>query len=107
MQEQTTLESRKRFPWIALATLVVASYLVAFVWFWFGVMAHGWWYPPVPPVVQQFAFVDGESTYDAQVVNLFVVLLTVSVLMLLAHHLTNRIWTPPATEQLKTHRSKR
>ncbi len=60
--------------WLAYGLATVVCYLLAFLWFWWGAMRYGWWYPTPPRLVQQWFFVDGEGSYDAMVSNLFLVL---------------------------------
>ena len=74
--------------WLAYGLATVVCYVVPFSWFWWGAMPHGWWYPPQPPLVQQFFFVDGEASYDAMVSNLFLVLWLVASVAFAVLHLT-------------------
>ncbi len=76
--------------WLAYGLATVFCYLVPFSWFWLGAMPHGWWYPPQPPLVQQFFFVDGEASYDAMVSNLFLVLWLIASVVFAVRHLTHR-----------------
>jgi hypothetical protein len=66
--------SKAKRVWVHYGITTSACYAGPFLWFWFGAMSRGWWYPPQPPIVQQFFFVDGEASYDAMVANLFLVL---------------------------------
>lgn len=67
-------EPRLRRVWMKYGLVTFACFAVPFTWFWWGAMPSGLWYPPQPPILQQFIHVDGESAYDAMVSNLFLVL---------------------------------
>jgi len=76
----------KRKLWILYGVSVFLCYLVAAQW-----SSHfGNWYPPVPPIVELFRSVDGESAHDAMVTNLFLVLWLVLSIAFLFRYLTNR-----------------
>lgn len=67
-------EPRPKLVWMKYGLVTFACFAVPFTWFWWGAMPAGLWYPPQPPILQQFIHVDGESAYDAMVSNLFLVL---------------------------------
>jgi hypothetical protein len=87
---------RIRFPLVAFGFVTFACYLVVYIWFWFGFFYRGWWYPPTPPIVEQFFFVDGEAGYDAMETNLFLVFWGLAFVAFVTHHLTCRL---KATQQ--------
>jgi hypothetical protein len=91
--------SRIRFPFAAFGFVTFACYLVADIWFWFGFFYRGWWYPPTPPIVEQFFFVDGEAGYDAMRTNLFLVFWGLAFMAFVTHHLISRLKT---TQQSST-----
>lgn len=76
--------------WVQYGLTTFACFAVPFLWFWFGAMPRGWWYPPQPPIVQQFFFVDGEAGYDAMVANLFLFLWAVTTTAFAVRYLTRR-----------------
>ena len=76
--------------WLTYGLATVFCYVVPFLWFWWGAMPYGWWYPPQPQIVEQFVLVDGESSYDAKVSNLFLVLWLIASVVFAVHHLTRR-----------------
>lgn len=75
-----TKQTADKRMWLAYGLATVACYILAYLWFWWGAMRLGWWYPMPPPLVQQWFFVDGEGSYDAMVSNLFLVLWCVTSL---------------------------
>ena len=82
--------SKTKCVWVRYGLATFLCFAVPFLWFWFGAMPHGWWYPPQPPIVQQFFFVDGEASYDAMVANLFLVLWAVTTAAFTVRYLTRR-----------------
>lgn len=66
---------RTRFAklWTSFGLVTVYMWFLVTIWFYHGSMHYGWWYPPHPEIVQLFVSVDGESTCDAQVTNVFLV----------------------------------
>ena len=79
-----------RRVWLAYGIATVVCYGLPCLWFWWGAMPHGWWYPPQPPLIQQVFLVDGESSYDAMVGNLFLVLWFIASLGFAIDHLIRR-----------------
>jgi hypothetical protein len=79
-----------RRVWLAYGFATIVCYVLPFLWFWWGAMPHGWWYPPQPPLIQQVFLVDGESSYDAMVGNLFLVFWLITSLGFAIHHLIRR-----------------
>ena len=69
-----TREPCLKLGWMKYGLATFACFAVPFIWFWWGAMHGGLWYPPQPPILQQFIHVDGESAYDAMVSNLFLAL---------------------------------
>lgn len=67
--------------WLAYGLATITCYSLVYLWFWWGAMRLGWWYPSPPPLIQQWSFVDGEGSYDAMVSNLFLVLWCVTSLV--------------------------
>ena len=82
--------SHAKRVWIHYGLSTFLCFIAPFLWFWFGTMPRGWWYPPQPPIVQQFVFVDGEAGYDAMVSNLFLVLWLVATAAFAVRYLTRR-----------------
>lgn len=76
-----------RRTWIIYGVTTFACFSVTFTWFWIGAMSNQWWYPPQPPIVQQFFFVDGEAGYDAMVINLFLVFWFIASSVFVARYL--------------------
>ncbi len=60
--------------WLWYGVAIFGSWQFAAQWFWWGAMEHGWWFPTAPPIIQQFTFIDGETSYDADVGNLTIIL---------------------------------
>ncbi|MDZ7891294.1 MAG: hypothetical protein U5L73_05990 [Rhodoferax sp.] len=67
--------------WLAYGLTTITCYSLVYLWFWWGAMRLGWWYPTPPPLIQQWFFVDGEGGHDAMVSNLFLVLWCVTSLV--------------------------
>jgi len=82
--------SQAKRIWAHYGLTTFVCFATPFLWFWFGAMPRGWWYPPQPPIVQQFFFVDGEAGYDAMVANLFLVLWLVATAAFAVRYLTRR-----------------
>lgn len=58
--------------WYVYGLVTFICFFAIFVWYWEGAWKHGWWYPMGHPrIIEQFLFVDGEASYDANVANVF------------------------------------
>jgi hypothetical protein len=89
---------RAQLAWAVYGALTSICFLLISLWFWQGAMDRGWWYPPKPPILEQFLRLDGEAGLDAQVSDLFLVVwLPVTVALTVAYvmHARRRSPHPP------------
>lgn len=82
--------SQTKRLWVRYGLATFLCFAAPFLWFWFGAMSRGWWYPPQPPIVQWLFFVDGEAAHDAMVANFFLVLWAVTTAAFAVRHLIRR-----------------
>ncbi|MDM8542498.1 hypothetical protein QUF90_15590 [Desulfococcaceae bacterium HSG9] len=67
--------------WNRFGLTTFFCYMFSLLWFWHGAMARGLWYPSAPEIMQMFTSIDGESSYDAAVSNLFLVLWPIAIIV--------------------------